>query len=70
MIKSGGLEGEGGRDTGAAFTRTVQVLERDNGGRDAGLLVLNRISKWEIDLYSGIVERMTELGIAGQGLDA
>ena len=63
------MERECGGDTGAAFTRTVQVLERDNGGRDAGLLVLNRVSKWEIDFYSRIVERMTELGIAGQGLD-
>jgi hypothetical protein len=68
LIKSSGLEREGGRDTRAAFTRTVQVLERNNGRRDASLLVLDRVSKWEIDFYGGIVERMTELGIASQGL--
>ena len=45
-------------------------MERNNGGRDAILLVLNRVSEWEIDLDRGIVERMTELGITGQGLDA
>ena len=45
-------------------------MERDNGGRDASLLVLNGVSKWEIDFYRGIIERMTELGITGQGLDA
>jgi len=69
LIKSVRLEREGGRDTRAAFTRAVQVLERDNGGRDTTLLVLNGISKWEIDLDGGVVERVTELCIAGQGID-
>ena len=70
LIKSGGLEREGGRDTRAAFTRAVQVLERDDGGRDSSLLVLNGVSKWEVNLDRGVVERMTKLGIAGQSLDA
>ena len=70
MIKSCRLEREGGRDIGASFARAIQVLERDDGGRDASFLVLSGVSEWEIDLDSGIVERMTELGITGQGLDA
>jgi hypothetical protein len=70
LIKSGGLEREGGRDTRAAFTRAIQVLETDDGGRDASLLVLDGVSKREIDLDRRVVERMTELRIAGQGLYA
>jgi len=69
LIKSGGLEREGGRDTRAAFTRAIQVLETDDGGRDASLLVLDGVSKREIDLDRRVVERMTELRIAGQGVD-
>lgn len=64
------MEREGGRDTRAAFTGAVQVLERDNGGRDTILLVFNGIPKWEIDLDSGVVERVAELCIAGQSLNA
>ena len=63
------MEREGGRNVGAAFARAIQVLERDDGSRDATFLVLDGVSEREIDLDSGIVERMTELGITGQGLD-
>jgi hypothetical protein len=70
LIKSSRLEREGCRDTRAAFPWAIQVLERDNGGRDAVLLVLNGVTKGEIDLDRGVVERMTELGVAGQGLGA